>query len=79
MQPVKSGMLTRVGYDPASGTLAVEYSNGGLYHYAGIPPDLVSELLAAESVGKYFLTNIRNAGFTATRIEPEPEDRADDQ
>jgi hypothetical protein len=73
IHPVKSGMLTGVGYDPASRTLAVQYTNGGIYHYHGIEQTHVDDLLAAESLGKHFLIHIRNAGFEATRIEDDKE------
>ena len=33
MTPVKSSQLTKVGYDEATRTLAVEFKGGAVYHY----------------------------------------------
>jgi KTSC domain-containing protein len=58
MQTVQSSNLKAIGYDSASETLAVEFANG-VYHYAGIAPELFADFQAAESKGKFFQQHIR--------------------
>jgi hypothetical protein len=57
---VKSSSIDRVGYDPETKTLDVIFNNGKTYRYDGVHPDMHREMLRAESVGKYFHSNIRN-------------------
>ncbi len=45
MVPVVSGSLRKVGYDPATRTLRVAFSSGGVYDYFDVTPDLFEELL----------------------------------
>jgi hypothetical protein len=70
---VTSSNIRSVGYDPSSKVLEVEFSNGGVYQYADVPGQVYADLEAAESVGRYFSANIRNA-FKATRIEHQPKE-----
>lgn len=58
--PVQSTNVASVGYDAASSTLQVEFTNGGLYEYRDVPAQVAEELAAAGSVGRYFATNIRH-------------------
>jgi hypothetical protein len=55
-QPVTSDMLASVGYDEASATFEVEFVEGGV------------GLIAADSHGAYFDTNVKNAGYQYARI-----------
>lgn len=59
-RPVTSSNLASVGYDDAAQTLEVEFLNGSIYQYFGVPSAEHSALLGAESVGSYFSRNIRN-------------------
>ena len=59
--PVRSSALRTVGYDFASSTLEVEFTGGGVYDYAGVPPEAALELLEADSLGTWFTEHIRNA------------------
>lgn len=58
LSPVKSSNISAVGYE--NGTLAVKFSSGTVYHYSDVPANVYAELLAAESIGRYFAANIRN-------------------
>lgn len=60
---VVSSNLRGVGYDPTTQVLEVEFQNGGVYQYHGVPPAAYRELLAAPSLGSYFAHHIRNAYF----------------
>jgi hypothetical protein len=59
-QPVSSSNLASIGYDPDSQVLEVEFLNGGLYQYFGVPQGLYDELMAAGSHGSFFSQHIRN-------------------
>ncbi len=57
-----STLLRAVSYAPNSRELRVRFVNGAIYLYLDVPPDVVDELLAAEtdSPGRYFNENIRD-------------------
>ena len=59
MVAVKSSNISAVGYDPRSSTLAVKFSSGSTYHYAGVSEDQATALMQAESVGSHFSKAIR--------------------
>jgi hypothetical protein len=58
--PVTSSSLKSVGYDPQTHKLEIEYTSGGVYQYLSVPKEEVEGLLQAESLGRYFLENIRD-------------------
>ena len=39
-QPVTSSNLRTVGYDPITRTLEIEFQDGAVYQYDGVPPDV---------------------------------------
>lgn len=60
LQPIEgSSSIEATGYDPATLTLAIQFKGGGVYHYAGVPQGVVDQLRAAESVGKFYMQQIR--------------------
>ena len=59
-QPVTSSNLKSVGYDRANRILEIEFQNGRVYRYHGVPPEEYEELLRAPSLGRYFISNIRD-------------------
>jgi len=56
---VKSTNIKSIGYDDESRTLVVEFTNGGLYSYEDVPPDVVEKRTVTESSGQWFLAHIR--------------------
>jgi KTSC domain len=50
---VSSTSLASIGYDPETSTLEVEFLNGHLYQYFGVPPQAYSALMSASSLGAY--------------------------
>ena len=58
---VVSSNLRSVGYDPDNSILEVEFTNGQIYHYQGVPQDAYQQLMGAGSKGTFFNANIRNA------------------
>jgi len=57
---VNSSNVSSVGYDANSQTLEIEFNNGGVYQYSGVPESVYEGMIGAESKGKYFHANIKN-------------------
>lgn len=58
-QPVQSSNIASIGYDVASQTLEVEFLNGGVYQYFGVPQNVYQGLMNASSHGEYLAQNIK--------------------
>lgn len=69
LTPVQSSMLAAHGYDADSQTLAVQYKNGAVFHYDGVPPEVADGLANADSIGKFFNANIKGV-FEPRKIDP---------
>lgn len=57
--PVRSSNIRSVGYDPASGTLEVEFNSGGVYQYSGVAETIYQGFMRAASKGSYFHDHIK--------------------
>ena len=57
---VRSSVIASVGYSPEERILEIEFHSGRLYQYFGVPPVQHAQLMAAESIGRYFNTSIRD-------------------
>ena len=57
--PVTSSNIHAIGYDDDSQTLEVEFNNGSVYQYAGVPQGEYEALMNADSKGKYLNANIK--------------------
>jgi len=57
--PVTSRNLVEIGYNEESRTLEVMFTNGRVYQYFDVPPQVHSELMNAGSIGKYLNDNIK--------------------
>ena len=66
LTPVKSSSIAAIGHEPKSSTLAVQFKNGGLYHYEGVSPQAHAALIGAKSIGAHFGQNFRS-GYKATK------------
>ena len=84
--PCESSRIAAHGFDPATGTLALQFKKKGpdgdmvpgpVYHYASVEPETYAELCAAESIGKFFGARINakdddgNLRYPYTKIETE--------
>jgi len=67
-QPVESSSLASVGYQEWTRTLEVEFRNGGVYHYLGVPASVHRALMTAESRGAFLNTQIKPR-FSCVRLE----------
>ncbi|MBK8943671.1 MAG: KTSC domain-containing protein [Ignavibacteriae bacterium] len=65
---VDSSMITSVGYDSNSGTLELEFKNGGaIWQYYDVQESTYYEFMSSGSLGKYFLANIKGQ-YTENRV-----------
>lgn len=57
--PVVSSNIAEIGYDDASATLEVMFSDGRVYQYFDVPQATYEQLMHASSVGQFFNKEIR--------------------
>jgi len=57
---VESSALAQVAYDNQRAILHVEFHDGAVYQYLGVPLRIYQDLLRADSKGAYFNHHIRN-------------------
>ena len=58
--PVSSSNISAIGYDADSQTLEVEFTNGAVYSYSGVPSGEYEGFMGADSKGKYLHANIKD-------------------
>ena len=58
---VKSSNIHSVGYDSANMILQIQFLNGGVYEYYGVPENVFREMMKAESKGKFAIRYIYNS------------------
>lgn len=57
--PVASTSIRSVGYDDEDDRLEIEFHSGGVYQYLDVPERVYTDLLGADSRGRYFHDEIR--------------------
>jgi hypothetical protein len=60
LQPVESSNIQAVGYEPDDQLLAIQFRSGDIYAYSDVPKSIYTDLMGAESKGKYFSRYIRH-------------------
>ncbi len=60
-EAVESSTMKSVGYEATSRILEIEFESGAVYQYLGVSARVQEELLGAESKGRYFNSEIRDA------------------
>ena len=64
---VNSSKLRSVGYDEATRTLEVEMSNGQVFQYSGVYPEVYRRLMAAPNPTAFYDDKIADE-YTAKRV-----------
>ena len=64
---VTSSNIASVGYEAETMTLEIEFNNGRVYQYQGVPQEVYEALIQAGSKGSYFNANIKNS-YSCTRL-----------
>ncbi len=57
---VESSNIKALGYDDATQTMAVQFNNGKVYHYAGVARELFEIVRDAPSIGREFGYSIKD-------------------
>lgn len=60
MRAVDSTSIASVGYEQHTGILTVEFKTGSVYRYFEVPRGVYDAFLAADSKGRFFMSNVRN-------------------
>ena len=60
-QPVASSNVRAVGYDPGTQTLEIEFLNGSIYQYYGVPDHMHTQMMQESSKGSFLHLYIRNS------------------
>ena len=71
MIPVESTNIAAIGY--ADDMLHVQFKNGGLYTYAGVPRGTFNDFLAAKSAGSFFFNSIKGK-FDHVKVPDKPKE-----
>lgn len=58
-RPIISNSIVNIGYDPNKLTLAIEFSEGGIYHYYNVPVSVYLNFVNANSRGRFFNHHIK--------------------
>ena len=68
--PVNSTRIKKVGYDPNTQDMVIEFTRGGRYIYHNVEPMIHQMLMAAESIGKFFEQHInKNPNIKYEKLE----------
>jgi len=57
---VRSTNIRSIGHESKSNTLEIEFSDGGIYQYFGVPESAFKGLMSALSHGSYFHKHIKD-------------------
>lgn len=60
MHPVSSSNVAAVGYDAENTAVYVQFLDGSIYAYKGVPEHEFENLKTASSVGSYLNRNYKN-------------------
>jgi hypothetical protein len=76
-QPVASSALTAVGYSKKLRAVEIEFHDGRVYRYEGVPIGVYRELISAASKARYYNQNVRGK-YHCLRVRPPrlPKDSA---
>jgi hypothetical protein len=71
-EPVNSSLIKSVGY--ADGEMHIEFNSGKVFAYTGPKvPEHYQQMMAADSIGKYFGAHVRRCPETVCRpVETAP-------
>jgi KTSC domain len=58
--PVTSSNIREIGYDSDNQILELEFNDGSVYQYSGVPANEYEGIMNADSKGKYLHANIKN-------------------
>jgi len=59
MRALQSSHLNGMEYDPDARVLTIQFVNGALYSYSGVPPTVADTMSQTSSPGSYFHDKIK--------------------
>ena len=59
MISVESSNIAKIGHDPATKELRIEFRNGGVYSHAGVEREAYEALMQAQSKGAHYAQHVR--------------------
>jgi hypothetical protein len=68
MITVSSSNVHAISYSAEAATLQVQFINGGIYEYQGIPQEIYEGLMAAGSKGQFLDQYIKKGGYPYSKI-----------
>lgn len=71
--PVDSSAIASIGYAPEDQLLEVEFCSGRVYQYLDVPAAEHENLIAADSIGRWFNKHIREL-YDRREVPPEERD-----
>jgi len=66
-EPIASSALTAAGYSKRLHIMELEFTNGAIYRYLGVPPGVYREFMSADSKAQYYDWNIKGR-YRALRL-----------
>ncbi|MDF7810878.1 KTSC domain-containing protein [Hymenobacter sp. YC55] len=67
-RPIRSTSLKAVGYDAATLTLEIEYRNGSLVRYIGVPETMYQALLAVAGKALFVEQVVERGGYEREQV-----------
>ena len=64
---VSSSNIRSIGYEESTKTLEIEFKQGSVYQYKGVPKNIFENLMNANSHGTYFHSYIKDK-YPTSRI-----------
>jgi hypothetical protein len=68
-QQVDSTAIASIGYSKRMHALEIEFVNGAIYRYLGVPPSLYRKLMAVESKARFYDKNVRGH-YRSIHVKP---------
>lgn len=66
--PVSSSNIASVGYEQTTQTLEIEFLNGSIYQYLGVPLSIYSGLMSTRSYGSYLDQYVKKARYSYRKV-----------
>lgn len=63
MHSLVSSNLAAAGYDDERKTLAIQFTNGSIYHYEEVPREFYEGIFKSDSPGGYFREWVKKAKY----------------
>jgi len=73
-QPVESTAIAKIGYSKRRHILEIEFVNGAVYRYLGVPVTVYRDLMSAESKARFYDSNVKRR-YRSVLIRSRPKEQ----